>query len=99
MRSFGDDLEASLTYLCFPYAHHKATRTTNLPERAFAGSRRRTKVIPHFLAEKACLKLVSSALWQTSQRWRRVTMTELERQQLALLRRELGLPLDPEQES
>ena len=27
MRSFGDDLEASLTYLRFPYAHHKATRT------------------------------------------------------------------------
>jgi len=98
MRSFGDDLEACLTYLRFPYAHHKAIRTTNLLERAFVESRRRTKVIPHFFTEQACLKLVFSALWQTSQRWRRVTMTELERQQLALLRRELGLPLDPEQE-
>ena len=56
-------------------------------------SRRRTKVIPHFFTEQACLKLVFSALWQTSQRWRRVTMTHLERQQLALRRRELGLPL------
>ena len=99
MRSFSDDLEAGLTYLRFPYAHHKAIRTTNLLERAFVESRRRTKVIPHFFTEQACLKLVFSALWQTSQRWRRVTMTELERQQLALLRRELGLPLDPEQES
>lgn len=99
MRSFSDDLEASLTYLRFPYAHHKAIRTTNLLERAFVESRRRTKVIPHFFTEQACLKLVFSALWQTSQRWRRVTMTELERQQLTLLRRQLGLPLDPKQES
>jgi putative transposase len=99
MRSFSDDLEACLTYLRFPYAHHKAIRTTNLLERAFVESRRRTKVIPHFFTEQACLKLVFSALWQTSQRWRRVTMGELEHQQLALLRRELALPFDPEQES
>jgi putative transposase len=93
MRSFNDDLQACLAYLRCPLAHHKSVRTTNLLERAFQESRRRTKVIPHFFTEKACLKLVFSALWQTSQRWRRVTMTELERQQLALLRRELGLPL------
>lgn len=56
-------------------------------------------MIPHFFTEKACLKLVFTALWQTSQRWRRVTMSELERQQLALLRRELGLPLYSGQEA
>jgi putative transposase len=99
MRSFSDDLEACLAYLRCPLAHHKAIRTTNLLERAFQESRRRTKVIPHFFTEQACLKLVFSALWKTSQRWRRVTMTELERQQLALLRRELGLPLHPGQEA
>ena len=93
MRSFNDDLGACLAYLRCPLAHHKAIRTTNLLERAFQEARRRTKVIPHFFTEKACLKLVFSALWQTSQRWSRVTMTELERQQLALLRSELGLPL------
>jgi len=93
MRSFSDDLEACLVYLRCPLAHHKAIRTTNLLERAFQECRRRTKVIPHFTTEHACLKLVFSSLWQTSQRWRRVTMTELEQQQLALLRRELGLPL------
>jgi len=99
MRSFSDDLEACLVYLRCPLAHHKAIRTTNLLERAFQESRRRTKVIPHFFTERSCLKLVFSALWKTSQRWRRVTMTELERQQLALLRRELGLPLYPGQEA
>lgn len=93
MCSFNDDLEACLAYLRCPLAHHKAVRTTNLLERAFQECRRRTKVIPHFTTEQACLKLVFSSLWQTSQRWRRVTMTELEQQQLVLLRRELGLPL------
>jgi putative transposase len=98
MRSFSDDLEACLAYLRCPFAHHKAIRTTNLLERAFQESRRRTKVIPHFFTEQACLKLVFSTLWQTSQRWRRVTMTAVEQQQLALLRRELALPLYPGQE-
>ena len=93
MRSFNDDLEACLVYLRCPLAHHKSIRTTNLLERAFQESRRRTKVIPHFFTEKACLKLVFSALWKTSQRWRKVTMTELEQQQLKLLRKELELPL------
>jgi putative transposase len=93
MRSFSDDLEACLVYLRCPLAHHKAIRTTNLIERAFLESRRRTKVIPHFFTEQACLKLVFAALWHASQRWRRVTMTELERKRMALLRKELGLPL------
>ena len=93
MRSFNDDLDACLAYLRCPLAHHKSIRTTNLLERAFQESRRRTKVIPHFFTEKACLKLVFSALWKTSQRWRKVTMTELEQQQLELLRQELELPL------
>jgi len=99
MRSFNDDLEACLVYLRCPLRHQRSIRTTNLLERAFQESRRRTKVIPHFFTERACLKLVFSALWKTSQRWRAVTTTELERQQLALLRQELGLPLYPGQET
>ena len=93
MRSFNDDLEACLVYLRCPLTHHKSIRTTNLLERAFQESQRRTKVVPHFFTEKACLKLVFSALWKTSQRWRKVTMTELEQQQLELLRKDLQLPL------
>ena len=92
MKSFNDDLEASLAYLRCPPRHHRSIRTTNLIERAFLESRRRTKVIPHFFTERSCLKLVFSALWKTSQRWRGVKMTELERQQLTLLRQDLELP-------
>jgi transposase-like protein len=99
MRSFNDDLEACLVYLRCPLRHQRSIRTTNLLERAFQESRRRTKVIPRFFTERACLKLVFSALWKTSQRWRAVTTTELDRQQLALLRQELGLPLYPGQET
>ena len=76
-----------------PLAHHKAIRTTKLLECALQESRRRTKIIPHFFTEKACLKLVFSALSKTGQRWRTVPITKLERQQLELLRQELGLPL------
>jgi len=93
MRSFREDLDPSLAYLRCLLAHHKAIRTTNVLERAFQESRRRTKVIPHFFRDRACLKLVFSALWQTSQRWRRVTMTEVEQQQLDQLRQELRLAL------
>ena len=35
MRAFSDDLEACLTHLRCPAAHHKSIRTTNLLERAF----------------------------------------------------------------
>ena len=63
----------------------------DLMEHAIEENRRRTKVIARFFTEQACLKLVFSTLCQTNQRWRRVTMTKRE-QQLALLRRELGLP-------
>lgn len=99
MRCFQDDLEACLAYLRCPLAHHKSIRTTNLLERAFQESRRRTKVIPRFWTERACLKLVFSALWKTSQRWRRVTMTESEQRQLAQLRSDLDLPLYDGQET
>jgi transposase-like protein len=99
MRSFNDDLEASLVYLRCPSRHHRSIRTTNLIERAFQESRRRTKVIPHFFTERACLKLVFSALWKTSQRWRGVKMRELDLQQLSLLRRELDLPQHHSQET
>jgi putative transposase len=91
MKSFQDDWEACIAYLRCPAVHHKRIRTTNLLERSFLEQRRRTKVIPRFFTEKSCLKLVFATLWRTSERWRGVKMSELERQQLKLLRRELGL--------
>jgi transposase-like protein len=89
MKSFADDLQASLTHLRLPPAHRKFVRTTNLIERSFEEQRRRTKVIPRFFDERSCLKLAFAALERAARRWQRVTITELEQRQLALLRHEL----------
>jgi putative transposase len=91
MKSFTNDLEACWSYLRCPTVHHKRIRTTNLLERAFVEQKRRTKTIPGFWTEKSCMKLVFAILWQTSQRWRGVRMSEFEQQQLLILRTELGL--------
>jgi transposase-like protein len=99
MKSFQDDWEACIAYLRCPTVHHKRIRTTNLLERSFLEQRRRTKVIPRFFTEKSCLKLVYATLWRASERWRGVKMSELERQQLKLLRRELGLLPDDTQDA
>jgi len=91
MTSFQDDWEACIAYMRCPHVHHKRIRTTNLLERSFLEERRRTKVIPRFFTERSCLQLAFASLWRASQRWQGVKMSSLERQQLKLLRRELGL--------
>jgi putative transposase len=91
MKSLIDDLEACWAYLCCPAIHHKRIRTTNLLERAFGEQKRRTKVIPRFMTEQSCLKLVFATLWQVSKRWHGVRMSEFEQQQLIRLRAELDL--------
>jgi hypothetical protein len=68
---------------------------TNLLERSFEEERRRTKVIPRLLDEKSALKLVFATLMRCSDRWNRVSVSDLERQQLRLLRRELGIDPPP----
>jgi putative transposase len=98
MKSFTEDLEACWAYLRCPAAHHKLIRTTNLLERVFVEEKRRTKVIPRFLTEQACLKLVFATLWQTSQRWRGVRMTEFEQRKLLQLREVLHLSPSPDTE-
>ena len=97
MRSFQDDWEACIAYLRCPAIHHKRIRTTNLLERSFLEERRRTRTIPRFFTEKSCLKLVFATLLRASQRWQGVKMSEIERQQLKLLRRELGQLADDKQ--
>jgi putative transposase len=99
MRSFQDDWEACVAYLRCPAIHHKRIRTTNLLERSFLEERRRTRSIPRFFSEKSCLKLVFATLWRASQRWQGVRMSEIERQQLRLLRRELGQLADDTQDT
>jgi len=95
MKSFADDLEASLAHLRVPPAHRKFVRTTNLIERAFEEERRRTKVIPRFFDERSCLKLAFAALDRAARGWQRIHISEAEQRQLAALRRELGLDPAP----
>ena len=77
-----DDLEASLAHLKLPSRHRRTVRTTNLCERGFVEERRRAKVIPRFRGEKECLKLVFATLWRSSERWKKVKFTKLEREEL-----------------
>ncbi len=57
-----DDFEAGLAHLRLPIAHRKAIRTTNLRERLLGEERRRTKIIPHAVGQRAVLKPMFAAL-------------------------------------
>jgi len=57
-----EDLEALLSHLRLPVKHRRSVRTTNLVERSSVEERGRAKVIPGFLTEQSCLKLVFSVL-------------------------------------
>ena len=87
---FLDDFEACIAHLQLPIAHRRATRTTNLLERAFGEERRRTKIIPHAFGERAVLKLMYAALIRASETWRRVVISEFELKQLGQLREHLN---------
>jgi transposase-like protein len=88
MECLEQDLEACLVHLKFPKEHHKSIRTTNLLERTFGEGRRRTKVIPRFPTEAACLKLVFATLLTASQRWRGLRMPPRLLRELDAIRRE-----------
>lgn len=80
------DLEECVTYLRFPDAHRRRIRTTNRLERLNGESRRRTKVIPRFPTERACLTLLYASLVTAAKRWRGVPMTAAIVRQLQALR-------------
>jgi putative transposase len=92
---FSDDLDALLAIHRVPVRHRIRVRTTNLAERSFVEERRRTKVIPRFPDEKAAMKLVFATLIRAADRWCRVSISDLERHQLRLLRAELGIDPPP----
>lgn len=92
---FQDDLDALLAIHRVPARHRIRVRTTNLAERSFVEERRRTKVIPRFPDERAAMKLVFATMIRAAQRWCRVSISDLERHQLRLLRAELGLDPPP----
>jgi transposase-like protein len=98
VRCLSEDLDASLNHLKLPVRHRINVRTTNLLERSFVEERRRSKVIPRFTDEKSAMKLVFAALIRASERWSRVSVSELERKQLGLLRQELGIDPPPVQD-
>jgi hypothetical protein len=52
-------------------------------------------VIPRLTDERAAMKLVFATMIRAAQRWCRVSINDLERHQLKLLRAELGLDLPP----
>lgn len=91
MACLADDLEASLNHLKLPARLRPLVRSSNGLERAFGEERRRSKTIPHFFAEKPCLKLMYGVLVRVSGRWTRVHYTATELEQLAALRASLGL--------
>ncbi len=86
------DLEECLTYLLFPKEHQKRLRTTNLLERTFEESRRRTKVIPRFPGERSCLTLMYATLITASRTWRGIPMTAQILRALDKLRAALPAP-------
>jgi transposase-like protein len=92
---FGDDLDALLAIHRVPVRHRIRVRTTNLAERSFEEERRRTKVIPRLMDEKAAMKLVFATMIRAADSWCRVSVSDLERHQLTLLRAELGLDPPP----
>ena len=92
---FRDDLDALLAIHRVPVRHRIRVRTTNLAERSFVEERRRTKVIGRFGDEHAAMKLVFATMIRAAQRWCRVSINDLERHQLKLLRAELGLDPPP----
>jgi putative transposase len=95
---FEDDREALLAIHRVPVRHRIRVRTTNLAERSFEEERRRTKVIPRLMSEQATLKLAFATMIRSAQRWCRVSVNDLERHQLKLLRAELGLDPPPSED-
>jgi transposase-like protein len=87
---FEEDFEACVAHLVFPVTHRRAIRTTNLLERLFEEDRRRTKVLPHAFGERPMLKLMFAAVIRASAKWRKLKVTNFEREQLRQLREEMN---------
>jgi len=79
-------------YLRFPPAHWSRIRHSNLIERTFGETRRRTKVIGRLPGERSCLSLVWAVLDRASRGWRGVIQTPAAVRLLQDLRRQLLHP-------
>ena len=84
-----EDFESLTVHLRFPKEHWRRCRHTNLIERTFGETRRRTKVIGRLPGERACVALVFAVLDRQRRGWRGVTVTPRALKRLQDLRREL----------
>jgi putative transposase len=87
-----DDLASLTVHLRFPAEHWHRIRHSNLIERTFGETRRRTKVIGRLPGERSCLSLVWAVLDRASRGWRGLTMTPRALRLLQDLRRQLLHP-------
>jgi putative transposase len=92
-----DDLASLTVHLRFPAEHWRRIRHSNLIERTFGETRRRTKVIGRLPGERSCLSLVWAVLDRASHGWRGLTMTPKGLRLLQDLRRQLLHPPIPEE--
>jgi len=89
---FQRHMQACLVFYRFPQTHWKNIRTSNAIERLFEEVKRRTKVIPAFGAEKSCLTLCHAVILELQRKkpWRRITMSDQDRQHLLQARTHLA---------
>src|SRR5918995_1682103 len=93
-----DNPDALVAHLLFPAEHHKRIRHSNLIERTFGETRRRTKVIGRLPGERSCLSLVWAVLDRAGRGWRGVVPTPAAVRLLQQLRRQLLDPPAPERQ-
>jgi putative transposase len=93
-----DTLPELTCFLRFPREHWPRIRHTNLIERTFGETRRRTKVIGRLPGEHSCLSLVWAVLDRAARGWRGVVMTPAAVRLLQDLRRQLHHPSRLEEE-
>ena len=84
-----DDLDSLTAFLHFPIEDRERVRHTNLLERTFGESRRRTKVIGRLPGERTCLALVWAVLDRASKGWRGLQRSPASVRLLQDLRRQL----------
>jgi putative transposase len=92
-----DDLASLTVHLRFPAEHWHRIRHSNLIERTFGETRRRTKVIGRLPGETSCLGLVWAVLDRASRGWRGLTMSPKALRLLQDLRRQLLHPAAAEE--
>jgi putative transposase len=89
-----DDFAELIAHLRFPAEHWARIRHTNLIERTFGETRRRTKVIGRLPGERSCLSLLWAVLDRAGRGWRGVELRPASVRQLQQLRHDLhGRPV------